>query len=78
MKKILRAITAKLVTTIGAYFFIEIEEKQREFGQTGLRQYRVIVRALSVRSAISAAHRHCLTMGDKDGRQYELSFIQRI
>lgn len=78
MKTILRAITAKLVTTIGSYFFIEIEQKQKDFGQTGLRQYRIIVRALSVRSAISAAYKHCAIMKEKDGCEYELSFIQRI
>ncbi len=78
MSKLLRQIAGKLSGWIGTYYFIEVEEKATAFGQIGLRKYRIIVRAMSTRSAISAASRYCLQLKQRDSKEYELSFINKI
>ena len=78
MSNLSRRITAWLAKYVGTYYFIEVEEKASSFGMVGLRKYRLIIRAISTRSAISAAYKYCLQMKAKDGRDYELSFIKKI
>lgn len=78
MRKLFQKTAAWFSKYIGTYYFVEVEEKATQFPQSGLRKYRLIIRAMSTRSAISAAYKYCLQVKQRDGKEYELSIIHKI
>ena len=72
-----RRLLAFFAKHVGSYYFVEVEEL-RAPDAIPLARFRIIVRALTVASAIQAGYNYCRTKKGEDGKEYALSSIHKI